>query len=98
MGSLIVHTQISVGLPLFAKRGVVKMVLLSNQEESQQSVDGGTPQFNWAIWRERNRVVFEDVVFSPNRMKLSFVSALISWARLIPNMECSLARILLCIL
>ena len=46
MGSLIVHTQILVGLPLFAKRGVVKMVLLSNQEESQQSVDGGTPQFN----------------------------------------------------
>ena len=52
----------------------------------------------WAIWRERNRIVFEDEVFSPNRMKLSFVSALISWAGLILNVECSLARILLCIL
>ena len=86
------------GLPLFAKRGVVEMVLLSNQEESQKSVDDDTTQFNWAIWRERNRVVFEDVVFSPNRMKLSFVSALIYWAGLIPNMEYSLAIILLCIL
>ena len=26
--------------------------------------------------------------FPPNRMKLSFVSALISWAKLIPNVEC----------
>ena len=34
------------GMPLFAKRGDVKMVLLSNQEESQKSVDGGTTQFN----------------------------------------------------
>ena len=34
------------GLPLFAKRGVIRMVLLSNQEESQKSVDGGTAQFN----------------------------------------------------
>ena len=43
---------------------------------------------NYSLERERNRVVFEDVVFSPNRMKLSFVSALISWAKLIPNVEC----------
>ena len=36
-------------------------------------------QFNLGyLERERNKVVFEDVVFSPNRMKLSFVSALIS--------------------
>ena len=34
------------GLPLFAKRGVVRMVLISNQEESQKSVDGGIAQFN----------------------------------------------------
>ena len=51
----------------------------------------------WVVWKERNTIVFEDVVFSQNRMKLSFVSALISWARLIPDVEWSLARILLCI-
>ena len=61
-------------------------------------MDGGITKFNWAIWRERNRVVFEDMVFSPNRMKLFFISALISWVGLIPNVDYSLARILLCIL
>ena len=47
-----------------------------------------------AIWKERNKVVFEDVAFSSNRMTLSFVSMLISWAGLVPNVECSLVRIL----
>ena len=51
----------------------------------------------WTISKERNKVVFEDVAFSPNRTKLSFFSALISWAGLIPNVECSLARIISCI-
>ena len=55
-------------------------------------MDDGITQFNWVIWRERNRVVFEDMVFSPNRMKLFFISALISWVGLIPNVEYSLAR------
>ena len=41
MGSLVVYSRISVGLPLFDKRGVVRMVVLSNQEESQKFVDGG---------------------------------------------------------
>ena len=39
----------------------------------------------WAIWKERNRVVFEDVAFSIDRMKHSFASALISWAGLISD-------------
>ena len=51
----------------------------------------------WAIWKKRNRIVFEDEIFSLNRLKLSFISALISWAGKIVNEECSLVRIL-CIL
>ena len=35
----------------------------------------------------RNRVIFEDAVFSLSRLKTSFVSALISWAGLIANGE-----------
>ena len=41
----------------------------------------------WAIWKERNEVVFEDAVFSLSRLKTSFVSALISWVGLIVNGE-----------
>ena len=52
----------------------------------------------WAIWKERNIIVFEDEIFSLHRLKLSFISALISWAGKIVNEECSLVRILLCIL
>ena len=33
------------GLPIFDKRDVVRMVVLSNQEESQKFVDGGTGLF-----------------------------------------------------
>ena len=45
-----------------------------------------------------NSVVFEDATFSLTRLKISFVSALISWAELIANGEHSFVRILLCIL
>ena len=33
----------------------------------------------WAIWKERNIIVFEDATFSYNRLKLSFITALNSW-------------------
>ena len=52
----------------------------------------------WAIWKERNRVVFYDTPFSVDRLKLSFISLLSSWARLIANEDFSFIRILLCIL
>ena len=52
----------------------------------------------WAIWKERNRVVFYDTPFSVDRLKLSFISLLSSWARLIANEDLSFIRILLCIL
>ena len=52
----------------------------------------------WAIWKKRSKVVFDDEIFSPNRLTISFISVVISWARLIANVECSFVRILLCIL
>ena len=50
----------------------------------------------WAIWKERNRIVFDDVPFSLSRLKSSFVSLLISWAGCIETEEGTFVRILLC--
>ena len=52
----------------------------------------------WAIWKERNKVVFYDTPFLVDRLKLSFISSLSSWAGLIANEDFSFGRILLCIL
>ena len=52
----------------------------------------------WAIWKERNRVVFEDDSFSYDRLKLYFINSLISWAGLIFEGDISIASVLLCIL
>ena len=52
----------------------------------------------WATWKERNRVVFEDTPFSLGRLKLSFNNTLRSWAGLIPNVDLTAVRILMCIL
>ena len=46
----------------------------------------------WAIWKERNKVVFEDVVISFVRLKSFFIRSLSSWARLIPEVDCYLVR------
>ena len=47
---------------------------------------------------EMNCIVFDDVLFSLSRLKTSFVSMLVSWAGSIELEECSIVRILLCIL
>ena len=52
----------------------------------------------WAIWKERNRVVFYDTPFSVDRLKLSFISSWSSCVGLIANENFSFVRILLCIL
>ena len=52
----------------------------------------------WAIWKEINKLIFHDETFSLNRLKISFISVVISWAGLIAIVECSFVRILLCIL
>ena len=52
----------------------------------------------WEIWKERNRIAFDDVFVSITRLKSSFVSMLLSWARCMEVEEGSLAIILLYIL
>ena len=39
-------------------------------------------QGNWNLWRERNRVAFENETPSVDRMKPLFLSSLWSWAKM----------------
>ena len=41
----------------------------------------------WAIWKERNRVVFDDEVFSKSRLKSCFLFSFSSWAGLWVDVE-----------
>ena len=49
----------------------------------------------WAIWKERNRIIFEDATFSTLRLKISFIRSLYTLAGFIPNADISFLRILL---
>ena len=42
--------------------------------------------------------MFDNATFSYDRLKLSFISSLTSWAGSFPNMDPSIVRIFLCIL
>ena len=52
----------------------------------------------WEIWKERNRVVFEDMPFSYSRLKNSFFSVISSCAGLLDVGDDTFIRILLFIL
>ena len=52
----------------------------------------------WAIWRERNKIVFNDKRFSMTRLRTSFISMCASWGNCFELGDCFLERILLCIL
>ena len=41
----------------------------------------------WVIWKERNRIIFEDVTLSTLRLKLSFIRSLFAMAGCIPNTD-----------
>ena len=53
------------------------------------------PCILWAIWKERNRVVFDNDSFSPTRLKHSFITSLTSWAGIIYEgvLYCKLAYV-----
>ena len=61
-------------------------------------MDGCFYKFSLGIWKERNEVVFDDIPFFVDRVKLSFISSLYSWVGLLANGDFSLVTTLLCIL
>ena len=51
----------------------------------------------WAIWKERNKIIFEDATFSSLRLKLYVILSLFTWAGFIPNVDLSLLLDCFCI-
>ena len=49
----------------------------------------------WAIRKERNRIIFEDAIFSTLRLKLFVIHSLYTWAGCISNADISFVRMLL---
>ena len=48
---------------------------------------------SWAIGKERNRIVFEDLPFSYSILTThSIISSLLFWAGIVPNVETSIVR------
>ena len=47
----------------------------------------------WAIWKERNRIVFEDAAFSTLRLKHSIICSLFTWVGCNPNADISFVQI-----
>ena len=45
----------------------------------------------WVIWKERNKIIFEDVAFSLDRVKSFFCNSLFSWACVYLGLDLSLA-------
>ena len=52
----------------------------------------------WAICNERNMVVFDNVIFSQEMLKNSFITSLTSWTGLIYEGEYSIVNLLMCVL
>ena len=66
--------------------------------EGQKIVEDGSTLPLWAIWKERNIIVFEDKQFSLDRLKSSFLRTIRSWASVISNGDYTLVRFLFCTL
>ena len=46
----------------------------------------------WAIWKERNKIVFEDALFSSSRLKHSIINSLFFWAGIMPDVDASFVK------
>ena len=91
-------SKYGLGLPPLSKRLDDGLDNISNKKESKKNLEGSPPSPFWVIWKEINRVVFENENFSSNRLKQSFITSLAAWAGLICEGDYSIISLLLCIL
>ena len=79
-------------LSLPGQRAVNGLGSAPSQENRSKVVAGNSPMLVVAIWIERNKVVFEDMQFSFDRLKSFFIRSFCEWATIIPNVNLSFLR------
>ena len=96
-GGLNLHSRLKLGLLLLDQRLTFEGWSCSTIRKNAKKLWMATPLcLFWAIWRERNRIVFDDECFSMTRLKTSFIRMFDSWAICFDLRKCPLVRILLC--
>ena len=82
--------------PYLVKELIMGWVRLPLKKKEAKLWRTAPPCLLWAIWIERNKVVFEDMQFSFDRPKSFFLKSFCEWATMIPDVNLSFIRGLLC--
>ena len=85
-------------LPFCCQGPSFGMGLLSYKEKSEKVVEGSASLSHLVYWKERNRIVFEDLPFSYTSLRNSFISSFSIWAVAFLIWETMLLLEFLCIL
>ena len=81
--SLLTALDIAWVTPLMTKDVIISWNKIPLRKDDRKISRATLCSLFWAIWKERNKVVFEDEQFSLSRLKFFFVFSLCSWARLV---------------
>ena len=76
-----------VGLSFSGERLVAGLAAPPHAEKGREVMESGPSLLVMAIWKERNRVVFDDEAFSKSRLKSCFLFSFSSWASLMFDVE-----------
>ena len=82
MGATFSHFWGQLGVPSLYEEDSSFLERFFYGKALQEGLDGSPLCIFWTIWWERNRLVFEDVNISVNRMKSTFLCNLWSWVNL----------------
>ena len=86
------------GMPIPSKDLMVGWTTFPIRKKAKSLWQEALSSLCWAIWKERNMMVFDNVIFSQERLKNSFITSLTSWTALIYEGEYSIVNLLMCIL
>ena len=74
------------------------MVDFSYKKEAKKLWKTALSGLFWAMWKDRNRVTFDNLNFSSDRIKHSFIFSITSWVGHLNEGEYLFVNLLMCIL